>query len=94
MTVSVNVDMERIVQDESSAYLIPLTAIFYDAEDGKAAVWVFDETAGVVKSREIETLGITGELVEIVSGLEDGDEVVIAGASFLFENQKVRRFEG
>lgn len=94
MTVSVNVDLERIVQDERSAYLIPLTAIIYDAEDRSAAVWVFDESKGVVESREVETLGVTGELVEVTSGLEDGDEVVIAGASFLFENQKVRRFEG
>jgi RND family efflux transporter MFP subunit len=94
MTVSVNVDMEKIIGEETDTYLIPLDAIVYDAKKHNASVWIYDESSGQVISRKVETLGVAGELVEVVAGLSEGDELVIAGASFLFEGQKVRRFEG
>jgi len=43
-----------------------------------------------VNSREVTVGRLTGDEIEIVSGLEDGDTIAILGASNLTEGMKVR----
>ena len=71
------------------ALLIPSSAMVSDA-DHRSLVWVYDETEGVVHSREVEVGHLTGNEIEILSGLEDGETIAILGASNLTEGMKVR----
>lgn len=69
--------------------LIPAAAITGDAE-GRSIVWVFDEATGAVNARQVEVSQMTGESIEIVSGLEVGDRIAVLGAKNLREGMRVR----
>ncbi len=75
-----------------TAILLPSTASFADA-DGNANVWVVDPGTMQV-SRKAVTLGnLTGESVEVVTGLDNGDLVAVSGVSQLRDGMQVRRYE-
>ena len=65
--------------------LIPLLAVI-PMEDGKA-VYVVNSTQA--KRREVEIGIIRGDQVQITSGLEPGDKLIIAGHRFVAPGQKV-----
>ena len=71
------------------ALLIPSSAVVADS-DQRSLVWVYDSAEGVVRGREVAPGQITGDEIEILSGLEDGDTIAILGASNLTEGMKVR----
>jgi RND family efflux transporter MFP subunit len=71
------------------ALLIPSSAVVSGAEH-KSLVWVYNETEGAVHGREVVLGTMTGDEIEILSGLEDGDTIAILGASNLTEGMKVR----
>ncbi|MDR9830425.1 efflux RND transporter periplasmic adaptor subunit [Vibrio sp. FNV 38] len=73
----------ELLAPTSSASSIPLTSI--DDEDGKSYVWrVNDE--GLVKRIPVEL----NERRQVVSGLNNGDEIVISGIAGLKDGIKVR----
>jgi len=72
----------RILKD---AVLIPLLAVI-PMESGKA-VYVVNSTQA--KRREVEIGIIRGDQVQITSGLEPGDKLIIAGHRFVAPGQKV-----
>jgi len=72
----------RILKD---AVLIPLLAVI-PMESGKA-VYVVNSTQA--KRREVEIGIIRGDQVQITSGLEPGDKLIIAGHRFIAPGQKV-----
>ncbi len=75
----------------SSRLTIPIGAILSDGEDKFA--WVVDPETMTVERRAL-TLGVDiGDTLEVLEGLEPGEVVVGAGASYLFEGMKVRPFE-
>ncbi|WP_109313249.1 efflux RND transporter periplasmic adaptor subunit [Ruegeria sp. AU67] len=91
-SVTVNVK----VQDARTGIVVPATAIISDAEGG-LGVMVFspvgaDEGAVQLVPVTIEPTQ-TGE-VRVLTGLSDGDEIVVAGGSTLTNGQAVRRFVG
>ncbi|WP_026473983.1 efflux RND transporter periplasmic adaptor subunit [Alkaliflexus imshenetskii] len=68
---------------------IPVESVFY--RQGAPHVWVYDEALGKVASRAISTGALLhGGQIEILSGLETRDKVVVAGTHSLHENQFVR----
>ena len=71
------------------ALLVPSSAVVADS-DLRSLVWVYDATEGVVHGREVELGQTTGDQIEILSGLEDGDAIAVLGASNLEEGMKVR----
>jgi RND family efflux transporter MFP subunit len=71
------------------AMLIPSSAVVSDSEL-QSRVWVYDQAAGAVNAREVVVGSMTGDDIEILSGLEDGDTIAILGASNLTEGMKVR----
>ncbi len=71
------------------ALLIPSSAMVSGAGH-KSLVWVYNETEGAVHGREVEVGNMTGDEIEILSGLEDGETIAILGASNLTEGMKVR----
>jgi len=49
-----------------------------------------EDDFGTVSKRKVETGGLKGDGILIISGLDDGDEVVTAGLSFLHDGKKIR----
>ena len=71
---------------------VPLGAVLSEGED--QFVWLVDIETMTVSKRSIE-LGVRiGEQLPVTSGLEAGDTIVGAGASYLFEGMKIRPYEG
>ena len=76
--------------------IVPPTAIVADAE-GKLGVMVFTPVGadeGTVKWVPVEIEPTQSGDVRVLSGLKDGDEIVVAGGAALADGQKVRRFAG
>jgi len=72
----------RILED---AVLIPLLAVI-PMEDSKA---VYVVNSSQAKRRDVELGIIRGDQVQITSGLEPGDKLIIAGHRFVAPGQKV-----
>ena len=70
---------------------VPLSSIVTDS-DGQF-VWVVDEATMRVSKREISVGAGVGESLVVESGLNAGDVIVGAGASYLHEGMKIRRLE-
>lgn len=75
------------------AFLLPLGAILPTAEEGKANVFVFDETEGVVRKRDVTVLNVSGNDLEVSGDIAEGDIVASAGVSFLIDGMKVKLLE-
>jgi RND family efflux transporter MFP subunit len=85
MTAKVIITM----QGAAGTIMVPETALMADTE-GRSMVWVYDEASGTVTGREVVIGLLTGDEIEILSGLEDGDTIAILGAKNLTEGMKVR----
>ena len=81
----------RIKLAATASIEIPPSAVV--RSDGKAAVWVFDPKAGTVAARAIQIRSSDPNRVDVASGLEPGDVVVVAGVQALRPGQKVRPLE-
>ncbi|MHA3979468.1 efflux RND transporter periplasmic adaptor subunit [Halovulum sp. GXIMD14794] len=84
------------LNEGNSQITVPPSAIVPNA-DGSAHVMVFTPTGadeGTVEQRQVEIAPAQGEVVAILSGLEPGEEIVLAGGAMLDEGQPVRRFDG
>ena len=71
---------------------VPLGAVLY--EDGQTFVWVIDKDAMTVSKRAIELEESVGENLIVRSGLQVGESIAGAGASYLHEGMKIRPYEG
>ena len=81
----------RIKLAATTSIEIPPSAVV--RAEGKAAVWVVDPKAGTVASRTIQIRSSDPNRVDVASGLEPGDVVVVAGVQALRPGQKVRPLE-
>lgn len=73
---------------------IPMAAVQYDGE--QTYVWLV-QSAGdtlTVTRRDITVHAEIGALLAVSDGLKAGDEIVGAGASYLFEGMEILRFGG
>ena len=85
MNVKVEMKYKSTIEDR---YLVPLNALI----SGKTgnSVWVYNADNGTINKRKIKTDGINNRGCAIVlSGLEENEIVVSAGARSLEEGQKV-----
>lgn len=74
---------------ETERPVVPLTALL-EADSGKAVVFVVDPPQMLARRVVVQTGRFAGDRVEIASGLEPGQRVVIDGASYLQEGDTVR----
>jgi RND family efflux transporter MFP subunit len=72
------------------AWLIPPPALFQ--QGNQPAVWVIDND-NRVHLRPIKVASIDERAVRVIGGVQDGEEIVAAGAHKLIENELVRRME-
>lgn len=79
------VEMQIITTRKPDALSVPQVAL--TELDGKQAVWVLE---GKSTKQKFVTTGLTsGNRVEITSGLQPGDQVIISGQERLFPNSQV-----
>jgi RND family efflux transporter MFP subunit len=68
------------------AYMVPLESVV--SSDGYSYVFVLSED-NLVARRRIETGAVHGDVIEVVSGAEAGELVVVKGAGFLKDGDRV-----
>ncbi len=80
-------------QDHSSAgtkLLVPVSALSSRAE-GNTVLWVFDEDHSTVSHRRVVTGELEGpSMIAVLSGLVEGEHVVVSGSRFLHDGTAVK----
>jgi len=77
------------LQGTAGTTLIPVAAVVA-GEGDQSTVWVYDEASGTVSSRAVTLGQMTGDEIEILTGLKDGETITVMGSSNLSEGMKVR----
>ena len=84
------------IGDESGStapqIVIPAAAIVTESEG--QFVWVVDMETMTVSKRSITLQEGVGETLVVLAGLSEGESIVGAGASYLFEGMQIRAYEG
>ncbi|MBT4520009.1 MAG: efflux RND transporter periplasmic adaptor subunit [Halieaceae bacterium] len=89
MTATVVVDFSRMMEPQVVTW-VPVRAV--QADSGLTPrVWILNPSTLTVSSREVEIGRMAKGEIEILSGLEGGEEVVAIGAPYLAEGLKVTR---
>lgn len=91
MTALVEVDFSGLMVRDSVTW-VPATAVQADAEL-EPRVFVLDATAMKVSSQAVTTGRLSGDMIEILSGLQGGEEIVSVGAAYLSEGMQVTRMQ-
>lgn len=84
----------KMVISESYAdglFEVPESSVFSEAS-GKVFVWLIDENMTVHK-HEVKTDGMKDNMVVVLSGLKEDDEIASAGLQHLVEGMKIKRLE-
>ena len=63
-----------------------------DSGRRRASVYLFDAAAGAVRLVPVTVGDLRGNRVEVYSGLSEGDQVVAAGVSFLYDGMPAKRW--
>lgn len=83
------VNMDIDLTKKGQHMYVPLTAVFKDDKSGQTCVWVYQN--GKVKRQPITTGALVGtDMIVVQQGLQAGQEVVQAGATYLSEGQAVK----
>lgn len=93
--MTATVQVTATIQDDNKSVeqiRVPLGAILSEGE--AQFIWVVDKETMTVTRREISVGPSIGEALVVETGLQAGETIVGAGASYLHEGQKIRQFEG
>ena len=84
----VNLKIETPVED---SYIVPMSALFKNPTSNETCVWVYDPKTGTVTSRTVEIGQLFGnDKIMVQKGLSNEDTIVVAGANYITEGQKVK----
>jgi RND family efflux transporter MFP subunit len=89
MTASVTLDLSGAVDREGIRW-IPVRAVQADNEH-RARVWVLDPDTMTVSAKPVEIGRMSGRQIQVLSGLDGGEQIVAVGAPYLAEGMKVTR---
>ncbi|WDE03338.1 efflux RND transporter periplasmic adaptor subunit [Thalassomonas viridans] len=94
MTANIRMDLSKVITDSSSSFLLPVSAVFTGKDSPVSNktrhVWKYDPQTQTVSQANVTVGSIKSEGIEVLTGLEPGDQVVSAGVHFLNEGMKVR----
>ena len=92
MTATVIIDLAQVISTEGQPgyVLVPISAIAKDDTDNKTVVWRFDPSTKQVHPVEVSAGRITEAGVQIMSGINPGDQIVTAGLSQLSDGMTVK----
>jgi RND family efflux transporter MFP subunit len=94
MSATVKIDFAKISRNPDNRLLLPVEAVF--SPDNAAAevkqVWVAREQDGALRltARQVEVGQLTRNGIEVLSGIEPGEQIVAVGGAELEEGQAVR----
>ncbi len=91
MTAQVEVDFSGLLVKDSITW-IPARAVQANAQL-EARVFILDADTMRVNSSPVTTGRMSGDMIEIIDGLNGGEEIVAVGASYLSEGMQVTRLE-
>lgn len=84
----VNLSMETAGEGE---YVVPMSAVFTIPTSRETRVWVYDPATGTVHARAVEIGTLSGsDKIMVRRGLTGRDMIVVAGANYITEGQKVK----
>ena len=92
MTATVDIDISRI-SGQAKHILVPVEAVMNKLDDqgnSHSVVWVYNSEGGHVSPRPVTLGDMTQNSIEILSGLNSGDQIVAAGVNSLTADMKVR----
>ncbi len=75
----------------ASQIAVPLGSIL--SEGGETFVWIVDRETMTVSKRAVTLQDGIGDTLVVLSGLEIGETIAGAGASYLFEGMQIRAYE-
>ena len=78
----------RVITDASEGLVVPASAVV--VRDGYPFVFTVDPRSQVAHRLRVRTGERVGEVIEVLQGLKAGDEVVLQGAGFLADGDRVR----
>lgn len=93
MSASVHVDLNQVLSNIKSQILIPASALYQDQElelgSNQASVWTIKPDMTLAK-RNIEVGQLTQQGIEVLSGLQPGEQILAAGVHQASEGMRVR----
>lgn len=92
MSTTVTIDLARITRQQSLTpyVLIPANAVVNSDSDERMIVWRYNPETETVNAVDV-TIGLITEAgIQVLSGLQSGDRVVVAGARQLTEGLQVK----
>ncbi len=91
MASTVHLDLLRLTSysDDLSNIVVPLTSVQHDDATGKMSAWVYNPESHTVKPVAVTVGRITQHGINVLSGLNDGEQIVTAGLSSLSVGMKV-----
>jgi len=91
MTAKVIASTDILSAGDAESYMIPVQAALGN-EEGDAFVWIVDPETMEVHRKPVQLGSVSGSMVRVVGGLENGDEIAVSGVGQLREGMQVRRF--
>ncbi|GIU13581.1 hemolysin secretion protein D [Shewanella sp. MBTL60-112-B2] len=70
--------------------VLPASAITKRDSDGQHIVWAYNPELGKVNQHQVTLGKVTSDGIEIVNGINVGDQVVVAGVQYLSEDLQVK----
>lgn len=93
MTANVDMNLSKLLGTQKHI-VVPVEAVVEreNTATGQAesSVWVFDKNTQHVTPRKVTLGTLQGKMIEITSGLQEGDQMVAAGVDSLTSTMKVR----
>ena len=87
MNASLNIEISESSVDEG--FELPLPSVIN--YKGKSIVWVYDEKNQIVNQREVEIIRLlANDKILVRKGITAGEQIVMAGATFLIDKQAVK----
>ena len=94
MTANIRMDLSKVTTDSSNSFLLPVSAVFTGKDTPVSSkirhIWKYNPQSETVSLANVTVGGIKSQGIEVLTGLEPGDQVVSAGVHFLSEGMKVR----
>ena len=87
---------ELLLEERSQggdAFNVPVSSIFTD-ENGDQCVWILDDQSMTVAKARVSVGNLVGGSAALLEGVSSGQTIVVAGASYLTEGQRVRQMAG
>lgn len=92
MTATIKTRLPDYSSDEAKYISIPSSAVFND-EQKQSSVWVVNSDTMTVHRKPVKISQLEAGKVRVLSGIKPGDRIVIAGANFLREGEKIKLLE-